>query len=174
LGLKHPTRVDASGPDVDPQRTPKSMHCTFKFPASDSNGPVDLHWYHGNPPILEQKGLSGKGANTLFIGDKGMLLCGFGTRQLLPADDFADFQAPDQFIPDSPGFHQEWINACKGGQRATCDFVDYSGPLAETVLLGNVAYRAGGFDWDFKTLETGDNAAAQALIREEYRPGWEV
>ncbi len=174
LGLKYPTRVDASGPEVDPERTPKSMHCSFKFAASDSNRPIDLHWYHGIPAIIKEKGLSEKGNNTLFIGDKGMLLCGFSNHKLLPEDKFSDFKAPEKFIPDSPGFHNEWINACKGGDRATCDFVDYSGPLAETVLLGNVAYRAGGFDWDYKTLKTGDNTTAQDLIKVQYRPGWEI
>jgi hypothetical protein len=149
------------------------MHVTYKFPDSDQGSPVDLHWHHGTPEILQQQGLSAKGNNTLFIGDGGMLLCGFGQRTLLPEDKFADSQAPEPVVPDSPGFHKEWITACKGGQAATCNF-DYSGPLAETVLLGNVAYRAGGFDWEPQTLRTGDNQGAQALIREAYRKGWEV
>lgn len=173
LGLKYPTRVKASGPEVDAERTPKSMHCEFQYPAAESRGPVKLHWFHGTPPILKEKGLSSKGNNTLFIGDGGMLLCGFDRLQLLPEDKFADYQRPQKFIPDSPGFHKEWIAACKGAEPATCNF-DYSGPLAETVLLGNVAYRAGGFDWDAASLKTGDNAAAQALIKESYRPGWEI
>ena len=111
--------------------------------------------------------------NTLFIGNKGMLLCGFSSRKLLPEDDFVSFENPDPFIPDSPGFHKEFITACRGGEPATCNF-DYSGPLAETVLLGNVAYRAGGFKWDAKTLRAGTNAKAQMLIKESYRKGWEV
>ncbi len=173
LGLQYPTRVDASGPEVDPERTPKAMHANFRFPPSDSRGPVDLHWYHGVPEILGEHGLDAKGNNTLFIGERGMLLCGFGQHQLLPESDFADFQPPEPFIPDSPGFHREWIDACKGGPAATCHF-DYSGPLAETVLLGNVAYRAGGFDWDSANLRTRGNDKAQNLIRESYRKGWEV
>ena len=175
LGLKYPTRVDAGGPDVDPQRSPKSMRCTFKYPKTESSDAVTLHWYHGKPEILEKRKLSEKGNNTLFIGEDGrMLICGFSKHQLLPADDFSSYTKPDPFIPDSPGFHKEWLTACKGGQRATCDFVNYSGALAETVLLGNVAYRAGGFDWDSGALKTGDNAKAQALIKETYRPGWEI
>lgn len=173
LGLKYPTRVDASGPAVDAERTPKSMHCVYQFSTSNQKSPVELHWYHGTPAILKEKGLPEKGNNTLFIGDKGMLLCGFGQRKLLPEESFKDFTPPDQSIPDSPGFHKEWIAACKGGDAATCDF-EYSGPLTETVLLGNVAYRAGGFDWDAKGLTTGDNKNAQALIKESYRPGWEI
>ena len=173
LDLKYPTRVDASGPEVDAERTPKSMHVTFQFPARKDLPAVELHWYHGKPDILKEKGLSDKGNNTLFIGEKGMLLCGFGQLQLLPEDQFKDFKAPEPFIADSPGFHNEWISACRGGDPATCNF-DYSGPMAETVLLGNVAYRAGGFDWDSARLEPGGNADAALLIRDAYRKGWEV
>ena len=184
LGLQYPERVDATGPEVAPERTPKSMHATYQFAAGQAidqpgnsgqqeNGPVTLHWYHGTPEILEQRGLSSKGNNTLFIGEKGMLLCGFNQRQLLPEDQYRDFQPPEPFIDDSPGFHNEWISACKGGDPASCHF-DYSGPLAETVLLGTVAYRAGGFDWDSQSLKTGGNTKAQALIQEQYRKGWEI
>ncbi len=173
LGLRYPTRVDASGPEVDPERTPKSMHVTYRFTETDQGSPVHLHWYHGAPKILKQHELSEKGNNTLFIGDAGMLLCGFSQRKLLPEENYADFKDPEPFIPDSPGFHNEWISACKGGPAATCNF-NYSAPMAETVLLGNVAYRGGGFDWNSQTLETGGNKTAQALIRESYREGWEV
>ena len=173
LGLTYPNKVTATGPEVDPDRTPKSMHVTYQFPKSISGDGVELHWYHGKPEILEKHGLKDGGNNTLFIGEKGMLLCGFGQRKLLPEDQFATFKAPEPFIPDSPGFHREWIEACKGADPATCNF-DYSGPLAETVLLGNVAYRTGGFDWDWKSLSTGANKDAQNLIKETYRKGWEV
>lgn len=173
LDLKYPTHVDATGPEVDAERTPKSMHVTFDFPARDELPALKLHWYHGEPEILKQHNLPGKGNNTLFIGEDGMLLCGFSQRQLLPEKKFADFEAPEKFIPDSPGFYNEWIQACRGEEPATCNF-DYSGPMAESVLLGNVAYRTGGFDWDADTLKTGSNSNAQALIQEAYRKGWEI
>ncbi len=173
LGLRYPTRVDATGPEVDPERSSKSMQTKFQFAESNQGGPIELNWSHGQPAILNAKGLPEKGNNTLFIGDAGMLLCGFDQLSLLPAEKFADYEAPERTIPDSPGFHKEWIAACKGGDKATCNF-DYSGPLAETVLLGNVAYRAGGFDWNAKTLQTTGNANAQTLIKEAYRKGWEL
>ncbi|MEM1067378.1 MAG: gfo/Idh/MocA family oxidoreductase, partial [Planctomycetota bacterium] len=175
LGLKYPNRVEASGPPVDAERTSKSMQVKYTFADSNQKSPVDLHWYHGVPEeMLKQNGLSAKGNNTVFIGEKGILEAGFGKRKLYPEDRFSKFEAPEPFIPDSPGFHQEWINACKGGEAATCDF-SYSGPLAETVLLGNVAYRSGGsFDWDASSLTAGGNAKAQRYIREKYRKGWEV
>ena len=176
LALKHPNRVDAKGPPVDDERTPKSMDMKFEFPTSLAGNPVTLHWYHANngPPILAEKNLPHKGNNNLFIGSKGMLLCGFNQRTLLPKDKFGDsFSPPPKSIPDSPGFHREWVNACKGGESATCNF-DYSGPMAETVILGNVAYRAGGgFDWNADELRAQGNEKANQLIRPTFRKGWD-
>lgn len=172
LDLKYPTKVDGDGPAVDEQRTSKSMHAKFEFPAEGQRPAVTLHWYHGTPAILEKLGITKPKGNNIFIGDKGTLIAGFDTFTLLPADKFADFKLPAPTIPKSPGFHTEWLNACRGGQPATCEF-GYSGPLSETVLLGNVAYRAGAFDWDHKTL-TASTAKAQSLIKPPYRKGWEV
>ena len=177
LGLKYPAKVDASGPPVHPQTTPKSMAARFEFPADGKRPAVTLHWYHADegPDVLRQHNLPESGNNTLFIGSEGLLLCGFGKRKLYPEDKFAGFKAPDKTIPDSPGFYREWIAACQGGPAATCDFVTYSGALAETVLLGNAAYRAGGgFAWDAANLNAVGNERAQKLLRPEYRAGWEV
>ncbi len=174
LDLTYPTRVDATGPAVDAAKTPKSFSSKFLFPASGKRGPVTLHWLQGTPGILKEKGIPSK-YNNLFVGTEGILACDFGNPTLYPQEKFKDFKAPPKSIPDSPGFHKEWIMAAKGDKTpATCNF-DYSGPLAETVLLANVAYRAGGgFDWDSKNLKTVGNDKAQALIREEFRKGWEI
>jgi predicted dehydrogenase len=173
LGLKYPTRVDASGPEPHAETTPKQMTTRFDFPADQKRGPVTLHWYHGTPPILAQLKLEGRNFNNLFIGSEGMLLCGFGAYKLLPAEKHKDV-APDQSkLYKSPGFYNEWFNACKGSDPASCNF-DYSGPMAETVLLGNVAYRAGGYDWDHENLKAGGNDKANSLLRDEFRKGWEI
>mgnify|MGYP003630144014 FL=1 len=175
LDLKYPTRVDATGPNIDADRTPTEMQTSFAFPANDKRGPIKLHWAQSKngPAILKEKGVSLKGANTLFIGSKGMLLTGFGSYQLFPEKTFEGFKAPDQFLPDSPGFHKEWTNACKGDTPATCHF-DYSGPVSETVLLGNTAYRAGGgFDWDAPSLTATGNDNANQYLVSKFRKGWE-
>ena len=174
LDLKFPKRVDASGPPVHAETTPKSMTTRFEFASTSNRGPVTLHWYHGSPPVLKELGLPGSGNNTLFIGTEGKLLCGFGKRKLYPEDKFAAYDPPAKSIPNSPGFHREWINACKGGEPATCDFA-YSGPLTETVLLGNVAYRAGGgFDWDAEKLKAKGNDKVAEYVKPAYRDGWQV
>jgi predicted dehydrogenase len=173
LDLTYPSRVEASGPEVHPLTTPKQMQTKMHFPDQG----VDLYWAHAKngPDILREKKLEANGFNTLFIGSEGMLLTGFGKYKLYPEEKFADVKV-EKSIPDSPGFHKEWINACKGGSPATCDF-SYSGPLTEAVLLGNVAYRAAardGFAWNAATLEAKGNGTAANLIKPEFRKGWEI
>lgn len=166
LGLKYPSRVEHHGgtpTKPDPVYTPTALHSSFVFP-----GGVKLHWYQGTPEILKEKNLDLKGMNNLFIGEKGMLLCGFDKTQLVGVE--APATLPVQ-LPKSPGFHKEWLNACRGGQPATCDFA-YSGPMTETVLLGNVAYRAqASFDWDARQLKAS-HPTASALLRPTFKKGW--
>ena len=108
------------------------------------------------------------------MGKKGTISAGFDGYEARLNDGSTPEQPPET-IADSPGFHNEWINACKGGPRSSCDFVDYSGPLAESVLLANTAFRAGGgFDWDAKELKATGNPNADQFIFPEFRKGWKV
>jgi len=187
LDLGHPVRVSGGGPEPDPDRTPTSLVSRLDFPARTSASgaalpPVSIHWYQGRPPILDERGLDVPGPdgkrpardkNTLFIGTDGMLLCGFDGWQLLPAERFGHVTKPPQTLAPSPGFHREWLDACRGGPAATCHF-GYAGPLAESVLLANIAYRVRGeFTWDAEALRS-DRADVDALLRREVRPGWRV
>jgi predicted dehydrogenase len=176
LGLAHCTKVAASGPAVDRQRTPKSMAVQFDYPARGKQPPVVLHWYHTKegPAVLKEHNLPHFASGVLFVGSEGMLLCDFGKRKLFPEKKFADYQPPAKSIPDSPGFYKEWIAACKGGPAATCNF-DYTGPMAEAVLLGNTAYRLGRpFTWDAAALRSPDCPELDAYLHPTYRKGWEV
>ncbi|MCX7427464.1 MAG: Gfo/Idh/MocA family oxidoreductase [Planctomycetia bacterium] len=176
LGLRHPTKVSASGPPVDPRRTPTSMATRFEFPANADRPPVVLHWYHSKdgPDVLAQNKLPHFDMGVLFVGADGMLLCDFDKWRLYPEEKFADLRPPAETIPDSPGFHKEWLLACKGGPAETCNF-DYSGPLSETTLLGNLAYRVGReFGWDAARLMAVGCPETEPHIHPTYRPGWTV
>ena len=181
LELGRPIHVSASGPEPDLDRTPKALQSRLDFAARTSSTgtqlpPVSLHWYQGIPGVLSEKGIDPKLAdkhNTLFIGSEGLLLCGFGAWKLLPAGVFADVSEPPRTLDASPGFHREWLNACRGEARASCHF-DYAGPLPEAVLLANIAYRVqGDFAWDGDALRSS-RADANALLTREYRTGWTV
>lgn len=174
LDLTYPETVSATGPEVDAERTSKSMHTTFTFPAVGDRKALTLHWCHGTPKFAKDQGF--KLGNNLFVGTAGMLSCDFTWHQVHLADKDAEYKAPAKNIPDSPGFHREWIDACKGGQPATCNF-DYSGKIAELGLLGNAAYRAGVKDavrWNWQEMKSPDTAAMDAFNFPEYRKGWEI
>jgi len=174
LDLTYPTRVSGSGPAPDEQKTPTQMATQLEFPATDKRAAVTLHWHQGVPAIVAEKGLKPNGMNNLFIGSEGMLLCGFGRYLLLPEEKFRDHPKPGKMFTKSPGFHQEWFNACRGGEPATCNFA-YSGPMAESALLANVAYRVqGSFGWDAAAIKPQGSVAAEVLIRTPFRKGWEV
>lgn len=170
LKLKYPTKVSAKAEKADPLKTPKAMSTRFEFP-----GGVVLHWHQGQPAIVKEKGIDAKDINTLFLGTDGMLACGFNVRKLYPEEKFKEYKAPEPTNPPSPGFHKEFFEFAKGGKPGTCNF-DYTGPMAETVLLGNIAYRTGGvpFEWNATTKTAKGNDAVAPLLKEEYRKGWEV
>jgi hypothetical protein len=86
-----------------------------------------------------------------------------------------DIRLPDELaIPPSPGHHEEFIAACKGGPPAGANF-DYAAPLTEIVLLGNVALRLGKpIQWDSKNLTATNAPEASQFIRRQYRKGWDV
>ena len=188
LGLKYPEAVEpVSGPAVNPDSTPPWLIMRYHFPAekithlssgqSRARSRVTLTWYHGGkrPEHLVSDELYAKWkGGVLFVGDKGMLLADYSRHVLLPEEKFADFSRPPEFIPNSIGHHKEWVNAIKTGGPTTCPF-SYSGPLTETALLGNLAYRVGQrIEWDGKRLRAKNCPAAAELIQHHYRKGWKL
>ena len=176
LGLRHPTTVEAEGPPVHPEQTSPGLIIRYEFPARGDLPPVKMTWYDGGkcPSFLAEREIPDWGAAVLFIGQKGMLLADYGRHQLLPEAQYAGFQRPAPTIPDSIGHHAEWIRACKTGEPTTCNF-DYSGTLAEAVLLGTVAHRVGRkLQWDPVQLKAVGCPEAYHFIRKTYREGWKL
>ena len=174
LALRHPSTIEAEGPPVHPETAPIWLVVRYEFPARGDRPPVALTWYDGGqkPKALPAEKAHEWGDGVLFVGDKGMLLADYNRRILMPEEKFRDFKPPEPTIPASIGHHAEWIAACKDGRPTTCNF-DYSGALTETVLLGNVAYRAGKkLVWDAQHLKAENCSEADAFLKREYRKGW--
>ncbi len=174
LGLRYADTIEAKGEKtyVGDNDVPDKLQVDYHFPARGEQPPVHLTWYHGGylPPGAENYS---KSSAVLFEGPRGRLLADYGSRKLFVEGEQP--AAPPQTIAPSIGHHQEWIAACKTRGTTTCNF-DYSGALAETVLLGNVAYRAGQvkLEWNAESLEAINCPAAAAFVRREYRPGWKL
>lgn len=174
LDLKYPTHVEAEGPAVHPETCPLGLTVRYQFPERNGLVPVKLTWYDGDHIPKEVAGQRVPGSGVMFVGTQGKMFADYGSYRLFPQEKFAGFKPPAQTIPKSVGHHQEWIDACKNGTPTTCDFA-YSGPLTETVLLGNVAYRTGkALEWNAASLEATNAPEASKFVSKEYRPGWEV
>jgi predicted dehydrogenase len=176
LDLRDPARVTAEGPEPHPEGAARDLMVTYEFPARGTAPALTLTWYDGSkrPPHFEMGTLPKWGDGVLFVGDKGMLLADYTKRKLLPEKDFEGFKAPPATIPASKGHHKEWLEACQTGGKTSCHF-GYSGPLTETVLLGLAAYRGArgkAVTWHAGNLMVSD-LGVSALLRKEYRKGWE-
>jgi predicted dehydrogenase len=178
LGLKYPSSVEAlDGPPVHPESTPPWLIVRYQYPAHGEQPPVQLTWHHGagkQPSLLTAEQAAKWKTGVLFVGEKGMLLSNYDHHALLPEKEFEGFVPPTPSIKDSIGHHKEWIRACKAGGETTCQF-DYSGPLSEAVLLGNVAYRTGKkLEWDPVYLRATNAKEAEQFIQHHYREGWGI
>jgi predicted dehydrogenase len=174
LALRHPSAIEAEGPPVQAENTSPGLVIRYEFPARDNLPPVKMTWYDGGkrPALLAEGKVPAWGAAVLFVGQKGMLIADYDRHKLLPESQFAGFRPPSPTIAESIGHHAEWIRACKEGGPTTCNF-DYSGTLAETVLLGNVAYRVGKtLRWDPAAMKAVNCPEADPYLRPPYRQNW--
>jgi predicted dehydrogenase len=163
---------------VNNESPPNGLMVTYEFPARGNRRALTLKWYEVRRPAANLfDGEEVRSSGSLFIGSRGKLYSpdDYGsTYILLPRADFRNYRLPQPTIPRSPGHHAEWIRACKGGEPAMANFVDYAGPLTEIVLLGNVAIRTGRrLAWDSERLQATDLPAAAPFIRRAYRRGWD-
>ena len=174
LKLTAPVRVSAEGPPVHPETTPVGLSVTFEFAVEGQDAPLRLTWHDGNRVPKEVAGQPVPSFGVLFIGDKGRLFADYGSYRFFPEKDFEGYKPPAPSIPRSIGHWKEWIQACKTGGPTTCNF-GYAGPLTETILLGNVAYRVGKpLEWDSAALKVTNVPEANALLKREYRAGWKL
>ena len=180
LKLGHPTSVESCCTLVNNETYPVASRVTYEFPARGDLVPVRLHWYDGGmkpprPPELED-GRRWDTNGALYIGEKGKIYGG----RLLPESRQREYGKPPQKLERSPGHHQEWINACKGGKPAGSNFPDHAGLLAQVVLLGNVALRPelreklirDKLQWDGENMKFTNMPEANEFLRREYRQGW--
>ena len=181
LKLGPPSTIEAETSGYNRETFPEWSIVRYEFPQRGDLPPVKLTWYDGGklpqrPPELEEgREMGTKDGGTIFVGDKGKMIVPLGgAPRLIPEAKMKDFKRPDPSIPRSIGHHKEWVEACKGGPPAGSNF-DFSGPMTETILLGNVAIRVGKkIQWDSEKLQATNAPDAAPLIHREYRKGWEL
>ncbi|MCC7420115.1 MAG: Gfo/Idh/MocA family oxidoreductase [Planctomycetaceae bacterium] len=180
LELFEPTSVEAESPGVfENESFPKFSQITYQFPARSGMPACKMVWYDGGkkPPESLMKGEGAlPGTGSILVGSKGTLVSygdyGGQRNQLLPTKDFEKFEMPKPFLPRSIGHFAEFAAACRGGFPAMSNF-EHAARLTETLLLGNVAMRAGKkIEWDATNLKVTNIPEANKYLHREYRKGW--
>jgi len=182
----------------------------YQFGERNGRPPVKFMWYDGGkrPETTEYqeaeavamtragdkaKGLRGTLRSGCFVlGDKGWLLAPgdyAGSGIYMPQEEL-----PKVEFKESPGHFAEFVNAIKGEGQAMSNFPDYAGPLAETVLLGNLAvWAAAGsqdpgardeqkvkgvqgkkIEWDAKNLTAKNAPEVAHIIKPEFHNGYHL
>ncbi|MBC7850522.1 MAG: Gfo/Idh/MocA family oxidoreductase [Chitinophagaceae bacterium] len=176
---------------------PLSSKIHIQFPQRDKMVPVEMVWYDGGltpkrpAELLPDERLGEGDGGILFEGTKGKLMAGlFGRKPtLLPTKRMSEMTLPvakQPFVPGgSEGHQKQWTDACKKGFGTyTSSGFDSSGPLTETVLMGNLAVRSffhkQGQDfpgrklllWDGPNMKITNFEPANRFVKREYRKGW--
>lgn len=220
LGLGYPSEVECSvgavfqkdwTPEYIPEGCPPSSHVEIKFPATAKNKqpmkmiwmdggirPMHPDWIPANEAISNDDGANG----VLLHGSKGIMSIGmYGNDPKIYFKNGNKLEAP-KLDPTAPeglpeyGHHTFWTNACKAGfesveHKGLSSSFDYSGPLTETVLMGNLAIRSymlrkanekGGMNfygrkkllWDGASMKITNFDDANQFVGREYREGWRI
>ncbi len=174
-----PTSAEGVGDPVNPDVSPVKLTSTWQMPANNWRPEIKVQWFQGGAMPPSPKGyidLNKIGHGAMFTGDKGILICDFNSRIILPWGKDADMtyykpRAKEDVDPGMGHFQKQWFNACKTDLKTPCNF-DYAGQMIEMMLLGLVAYRVGKkIDYN-GDKGTTSNPEAQALIKRQYREGW--
>jgi predicted dehydrogenase len=187
--LRDPISVQAETSGHNKDSFPSSSKIIYEFAATDKRPAVKLYWYDGGnlpdksvmDPMYDlykkELGKDGLISGCVIIGEKDTLY--------VPGD-YAEKTIklsgskplPDVAFVKSPGHYEEWIRAIKGGEPAKSNFADYSGPLTEMVLLGNLAVwvadkgKGEKVLWDAANLKCTNIDGLESLLKPNYRPGY--
>ncbi|WP_149242186.1 Gfo/Idh/MocA family protein [Dyadobacter sp. 32] len=222
LGLGYPTEVECSvgavflkdwTPEYIPEGCPPSSRVQIKFPATKANkSALTMTWHDGglrpfhpdlvpaNDPLGEPDSSNG----AMMIGEKGVMMCATygkdpkvylksGEKLTMPK---GAFETKYTSLPEF-GHHVAWTDACKAGfaskeHKALSSSFDYSGPLTETVIMGNLAIRSynlrtanadgKGFTypgrkrllWDGNNMKITNFEEANQFVKRNYRGDWKL
>ena len=183
---------------------PPSSKTHIQFPARNGKPPVEMIWYDGGikpkrpDELLPEEPMAELDGGIIFEGTRGKLMAGLFGRNptLLPTKKMKEVTLPTSKFPfvekGSDGHQQQWVKACKKGYGAyTSSAFEMSGPLTETVLMGNLAIRSYNYSetnskgnktypgrkkllWDGPNMKITNFDPANQFVKRNYREGWKL
>jgi hypothetical protein len=162
LNFGHPMAIEGSSSEINTESAPIAERIKYYFPARDNKPKVaypecTFTWWDGGmmpdrPEGLEAGKMMGDwGGGNLFYGSKNILICEtYGANPYILGK--PDYPAAPRVLrrPEeetglkwNEGAHEiDWVRAClKGDPSQPSSNFNYSGPLAEVVVMGNLGTR---------------------------------
>ena len=174
LDLNNPVAVQAETSGHNKDSYPLWSIVKYEFAANRNRPAVNLQWYDGGKLPAQELAPGVKfGQNGMIIVcEKATLVCGneYGIRTTI----LGGAPLPSVEFVKSPGHMAELFLAAEGGPAPMSNIPNYSGPLTEMVLLGNLAVWANGprLEYDAKKMAVKGTNEYDALIKPPYRAGW--
>ena len=183
---------------------PPSAKTHIQFPEREGMPAVEMIWYDGGirpkrpAELLPDEPMGEIDGGIIFEGTKGKIMAGLFGRNptLLPTRRMKEETLPTSKFElvegGTEGHQQQWVKACKKGWGAyTSSSFDKSGPLTETVLMGNLAVLSynyyetntkGGkiFNgrkqllWDGENMRITNFEPANQFVKRTYRGDWKL
>lgn len=183
---------------------PPSSKTHIQFPTRGSMPPVQLTWYDGGikperpAELLPDEPMAELDGGIIFEGTKGKLMAGLFGRNatLLPTKKMKEISLPKSKFPfvegGSEGHQQQWVKACKKGYGThTSSPFEISGPLTETVIMGNLAVRSYNYSekntkgnliypgrkkllWNGDDMKITNFDPANQFVKREYRGSYKL
>ncbi len=178
LKLGYPTGINASASQVFDESAPLASIVTYDFPAREGMPPLRMVWYDGGlkppRPAELEPGRELPDEGNMYVGDKGIMMGSMGNEMIIPESRRKAYKMPPKTLKRRSGTWAEWIEAIRTGEPAGCHF-GWAGILTESVLLGNIAIRAGKhLNYDSESMRFTNNDSANAYIKQAYRDGWSL
>jgi predicted dehydrogenase len=183
LKLTAPLRVRQTTPGSSGPLWGEKRIVEMLFPGSDvtAGETVQLTWHDGGIQPDLKKIVLPAGVNelpasgTYWIGETGSIFKKYGASPpvVLPESRFPADRYPADLKPQN--HYHDWVDAILAG-RPACDDFRHGGPLTEAVLVGAMADRVSGewLEWDARLQKFTNSPEATALVRRDYREGWQV
>jgi len=190
LNMRDPVAVEAKTPGHNGDSYPEWSQIVFDFPELDGRQAFKLHWYDGgkkpaNEMFADVTVKNGDGSpapsasGCLIVGDKATMYA---------AGDYADqgieilgAEEMDVEYPRVRGggdltHNREFFAGIKDRSKTPMSNIpNYSGPLTETILLGNLAvWKGGRVEWDAEKLLPTNDESLMKIVKPEYQNGYEL
>lgn len=159
--------ISARGKEADGiSNTPKWIDVDFEFDG------LKMYWTTTPPNV---PGAAERGIGAYFEGDKGTLICDYGTRSItINGETMKDVDEVPQSITRSPGHHQNFIDSVKSRSQPESN-LEYARKMTLPMHLGLISWQLNRpLKWNDKKEKFKGDKEANGMLSRRPRKEWDL